>query len=51
MAQVHLQTWGQELPTKAGYHPAVLPLDEYNIKLLDNVHPVDWKAPVPRNKK
>ncbi|HLB25074.1 MAG TPA: FAD-containing oxidoreductase, partial [Nitrospirota bacterium] len=27
--------------------PLVLPADEYNIELVKNVHPLDWKNPEP----
>ena len=30
--------------------PELKPLDKYNQKLLDNVHPQDWNNPVPKEK-
>lgn len=32
-------------------NPPLAPLDEYNIKLLDNVKPADWQDPEPGNEK
>ncbi|KAL3134584.1 class-I pyridine nucleotide-disulfide oxidoreductase [Trebouxia sp. C0009 RCD-2024] len=52
MTEVHPETWqGRELTTLAGYHPGVAPLDEHNVKLLDNVHPIGWKPSASRRKR
>ncbi|KAK9804451.1 hypothetical protein WJX73_003301 [Symbiochloris irregularis] len=47
---MQLTSWKDSQPP-AGYDPETSPLDEHNIKLLDNVHPLGWQQPAERMKK
>ncbi|GMH39912.1 hypothetical protein BSKO_07816 [Bryopsis sp. KO-2023] len=48
--QPDMPEWDLSDATQAIADVQVTPLDEYNIKLLDNVHPANWKDPVATSK-
>lgn len=47
---MQIRSWKEGQPEN-GYDPETSPLDEHNIKLLDNVHPLGWQQPAERMKK